>query len=380
MTAIKQNLVINKRVPKSSRPVINKKSGVFEDDDDDNGDVDDNSINKSKHGLQYSTKSSTKSSGKHIPISRSDDISTRQTQRKQLEEATSIDPSIYDYDAAFDAIHARDAAKKAAQREAAEKREVKYMSQAMAAAEIRKRDQLQAKDKVLQREREAEGDEFDDKAKFVTGAYKKQQEELRRLEEEEARREEAEARKKKGTGQFLYQSLMGVEDKRHQEAVAAAAAAAASASDPGAKGSAEEPREKSQAELAREINANGGHVVITEDGEVAIKTQLLSAGLNVTKKPQAGRAAVAASDRSKGPQVGYQGRSAGQKAMRERQSRMIEEQLEQAAKRSADQEQEEQRKLEHAAKSRKTEGDISSARERYLQRKREAAAEKGASG
>jgi hypothetical protein len=53
---------------------------------------------------------------------------------------------------------------------------------------------------------------------------------------------------------------------------------------------------------------------------------------------------------------------------------MMEEQLEQAAKRAADEEAEERGKLEHASKSRKTEGDISSAKERYLQRKREAAA------
>ena len=57
---------------------------------------------------------------------------------------------------------------------------------------------------------------------------------------------------------------------------------------------------------------------------------------------------------------------------------MIEEQLAQAAKRAADEEAEEQRKTEHAAKSQKTNKDIGSAKERYLQRKREAAATKAA--
>ena len=42
---------------------------------------------------------------------------------------------------------------------------------------------------MIQREREAEGDEFKDKEAFVTQAYKEQMEELRRAEEEERKRE-----------------------------------------------------------------------------------------------------------------------------------------------------------------------------------------------
>jgi hypothetical protein len=59
---------------------------------------------------------------------------------------------------------------------------------------------------------------------------------------------------------------------------------------------------------------------------------------------------------------------------------MIAEQIEQANKRKADEEAEEQAKLLHAAKSQKTATEISSAKERYLQRKREAAAAKAAAG
>lgn len=42
---------------------------------------------------------------------------------------------------------------------------------------------------MIQREREAEGDEFRDKDAFVTQAYKDQMAEVRRAEEEERRRE-----------------------------------------------------------------------------------------------------------------------------------------------------------------------------------------------
>jgi coiled-coil domain-containing protein 55 len=57
--------------------------------------------------------------------------------------------------------------------------------------------------------------------------------------------------------------------------------------------------------------------------------------------------------------------------MRERQSRMMEAQLEQATKRALEEE-EERQNVERAAKSRKTEGEIVGAKERYLARKREA--------
>jgi hypothetical protein len=51
---------------------------------------------------------------------------------------------------------------------------------------------------------------------------------------------------------------------------------------------------------------------------------------------------------------------------------MMEEQLEQATKRAFEAEEEERQKVERASKSRKTEGEIMGAKERYLARKREA--------
>ena len=42
---------------------------------------------------------------------------------------------------------------------------------------------------MIQREREAEGDEFADKEQFVTQAYKDQMAEVRKAEEEEKKRE-----------------------------------------------------------------------------------------------------------------------------------------------------------------------------------------------
>jgi hypothetical protein len=51
---------------------------------------------------------------------------------------------------------------------------------------------------------------------------------------------------------------------------------------------------------------------------------------------------------------------------------MMEAQLVEATKRALEDEEEERQKVERASKSRKTEGDIMGAKERYLQRKKEA--------
>jgi coiled-coil domain-containing protein 55 len=100
-----------------------------------------------------------------------------------------VDPSVYDYDGVWDDMKSVDRNKKKAEEEDALERKPKYMENLLQAAEIRKRDQLRAKERMLQKEREAEGEEFADKEQFVTLAYKKQQEEMRKLEEEERLRE-----------------------------------------------------------------------------------------------------------------------------------------------------------------------------------------------
>jgi hypothetical protein len=231
---------------------------------------------------------------------------------------------------------------------------------------------------MLQKEREAEGDEFAEKEKFVTGAYKQQQEEVQKeAAAEELRRKEEERRR--GTGQGLQafrMKMLDIEDKKHQDAVTAVEEAAKA----GVKGNAPLVAQEeviTDAELARRINAQGGHVILNDDGQVADKRQLLRAGLNVVPKSKHDMQS-AAENKSRAPQQhSYQGRNVNQKSMRERQSRMLEQQLEQATKRAAEDEAEERKKLEQASKSRKTGDEISSARERYLQRKREAAAGKG---
>jgi coiled-coil domain-containing protein 55 len=294
---------------------------------------------------------------------------------KRAQEALQVDATIYDYDAAYDALHARTTAKAAAERDDAAQRKPKYMDALFESAEQRKKDQLRARDKLLQREREAEGDEFADKEKFVTGAYKAQQE-TRKAEEEEKKRQEAEEEKKRKFGmQGFHKQMLMEQERRHQEAMDAAAQALKE----GIKPVVEEEKEKTDAEIVEELRKQGKNVILNEEGQVADKRQLLSAGLNIIAKPKPA-STPAASAAPKYTVPSYAGPKGGRNAQRERQTQMVAEQIEAANKRKADEEAEEQAKFEHARKSQKTATDISSAKERYLQRKREAAAAKAATG
>lgn len=304
------------------------------------------------------------------------DLSSALTSRKYAEAAESLDPSVYDYDAAYDVLKAVEKQREAEVKKESAQRKSRYMADVTKAAEQRERDRGVAELKKIQREREAEGDEFADKEKFVTEAYKRKQEEDKKAEEEERRKEEEERKKNKFGGMMgFHKEILEREDQRRAEMERMAAEAAKSGGLP--KGE-EDGNEKTETDVAREINAKGGSVAVNEEGEVVDKRQLLRGGLNLgakkkTEEPKdAARASSSSSNvGSRDQSKGYFG-SGGKQAMRERQTRMLEAQLEQAAKRARDEEEEERKKIEQASKSRKTAADISSAKERYLARKRAA--------
>lgn len=63
----------------------------------------------------------------------------------------------------------------------------KYIAGLLKAAEIRKKEDKRRAEKKIQKEREKEGNEFEDKEVFVTGAYKKKMQEIQEQEEKERR-------------------------------------------------------------------------------------------------------------------------------------------------------------------------------------------------
>ncbi|XXH05058.1 protein translocase subunit [Hypoxylon texense] len=376
--------------PGSSRPAPPKRKPMFGDDgsdDETNGSNDGPQATEISELDDFTTRlSSNKSSkkpalesknalqppnskGKKPQISMYGDLSSSLESRKHQEAAEELDPSIYDYDAVYDSLKPE---KKATQEDI--ERKPKYMKNLMASAAVRKRDALIAEEKKIARERAEEGDEYADKEKFVTEAYKKQQEENRRIEEEERKREEEEAKKNKGGGMTaFYKDLLERGDQQHAEVLKAAEERAKAGPKEG--GETQEEKVKTEADVAREINQKGGTIAINEDGQVVDKRELLRGGLNLNAakkqepRNQPGKGADRRDDRGKSQ--GFVG-AGGKQAMRERQTRMLEAQLEQSLKRSMEEEEEEKQKVERASKSRKTESDVSSARERYLARKREA--------
>ncbi|KAI5465596.1 coiled-coil domain-containing protein 55-domain containing protein [Mariannaea sp. PMI_226] len=301
------------------------------------------------------------------------DLSSSLTARKNAEAAADIDASVYEYDSVYDSIKPQ---KKATKED--EERKPKYMRNLLQAAEVRKRDALIAEEKKIAREREAEGDEYADKEKFVTEAYRKQQEENKRLEEEEKRREEEEAKKNKGGGMSaFYRKLLEKDEQRHTDAVKAAEEAAKNGpSETDQSKDQGQEKEKTEADIAKELNEKGASIALNEDGQVVDKRQLLKGGLNLgaKKREPLPREAERPAERSRREATG--GQFGRKQAMRERQSRMIEEQLAESLKRSREDEEAQRQEVERANKSRKTEGEISSAKERYLARKRAAEEEK----
>lgn len=311
------------------------------------------------------------------------DLSSNHQSIQSATIATSLDPTIYDYDAYHTAASSIQTARTQATKQDAQSRQPKYMDNLLSAAARRKQDQLVAREKVLQREREQEGDEFADKEKFVTSAYKAQQLEARRLEAAETAKREAEeaARRRKGAvgGGGLsgfYRGVLDAEDARYADARATArileaGGGGAVVAEPAGGGE----ETKTDAQIAEEMRARGHQVLVNDEGQVADKRQLLTAGLNVSKKPagaQQMQPAAVGSFQSRAAAAAAQ--KAGDRGGRERQTRMVQEQLEAAQKRAAEEDEAERARVAAAAKSRKTEGEVSDARARYLARKAEAAA------
>ena len=110
-------------------------------------------------------------------------------EKRAHEEALKLDASVFDYDSVYDGMKAAERKREDAKKAEDADGKPKYIEAFLASAQTRRLDRLRAEEKMLQHEREKEGEEFVDKEKFVTDAYKKQMEEVRKAEEEEKQRE-----------------------------------------------------------------------------------------------------------------------------------------------------------------------------------------------
>lgn len=355
MSKLSYGLNITKKPPLGQRPPPAKRKTIFDDDSGPEDGPDDEDAPESIStlgGLQPSSKSRSSKSAPTAPpsrltkppkISQYGDLSTNHSTNKHSKSAQDLDPNIYDYDAVYDSLHAKSTSSTSA---ADKEKKPKYMSNLLAAAEVRKRDQLRAKEKMLAKERELEGDEFAGKEKFVTGAYKRQQEEMKRLEEEEVVKvREAEERKRREGGgmKALYKNLLEKDELKHKEVMKAVEEGRGM--EDKADGEEEgEKKGKSETELAKEKGA-----VMNEEGQVVDKRQLLSAGLNAASAP---KPKAPPDPRSRGSGPG--GACGGRESAREWETRNFEEQL--LGKHGADDSSDDE--AGRASKSRKLEDEL----------------------
>jgi len=161
--------------PKANNKPVKPASALFADEDDDDG------PSLPPPSLRAGP-SQTRTAPKQVS-------SMSRAEKRAHEEALKLDASVFDYDSVYDGMKAAERKREDAKKAEDAEGKPKYIEAFLASAQTRRLDRLRAEEKMLQHEREKEGEEFADKDKFVTEAYKRQMEEVRKAEEEEKKRE-----------------------------------------------------------------------------------------------------------------------------------------------------------------------------------------------
>lgn len=146
-------------VPKKLSDLPKKITNVFGDDSDS-----DNETSKKK---PIQTNNQTKAQQRSAKLS--------------IDKALKEDATVFQYDEVYDEME------KKKEHTIEKKKDVKprYIQNLLVQAEKRKVEYERRNERLIQKEREAEGDQFKDKEAFVTASYKAKLEELRKLDEED---------------------------------------------------------------------------------------------------------------------------------------------------------------------------------------------------
>ncbi|KAI0306454.1 coiled-coil domain-containing protein 55-domain containing protein [Multifurca ochricompacta] len=299
--------------------------------------------------------------------------------KKRMEKEQQVDATVYQYDEVWDIIQDAKSRQKEIKEQESKERKPKYIGGLLASAATRRLDHLRAEEKMIQREREAEGDEFRGKEAFVTQAYKDQMEEVRRAEEEERQREELEKRRgSSGSMAHFYRKLLEESEQKHDETVAAVQSTSRTIKGP--QGSAPnltiiKPPEftlKSDVELALLAREQGKDVELNEDNQIVDKRELLSAGLNLSA-PNTRRLGLHMLKKPDAPAIDIQraaGSAASRKEINERRMREITTQLAEERERVKEKARQEIEATARPVSRRNHDSDIQKALERYQERKR----------
>ncbi|XP_074643696.1 uncharacterized protein LOC141900611 [Tubulanus polymorphus] len=177
-TGKKYGLILKKKPSSSAtvksvnNPFLQNRLAAFQDDSDE-----EEGKNKVESAIK---KESSKS------------LFKKQTQL-QIEKALSEDPSVYEYDNVYDDMKSQKQKNDPKLKEKKAERKPKYITGLLKMAESRKKEDERRLERKIQKERDAEGNEFADKEEFVTSAYKKKLEDMKEAEAKEKREAEMEA-------------------------------------------------------------------------------------------------------------------------------------------------------------------------------------------
>ncbi|PVF97781.1 hypothetical protein CPB86DRAFT_734107 [Serendipita vermifera] len=303
--------------------------------------------------------------------------------KREMEEQQKVDSTVYQYDEVYDRLKEAERLAEVAKEEEAKIRQPKYIGNLLQAADQRKRDHQLAEEKLIQRERQMEGDEFADKEKFVTQAYKDQLAANREEEEAQKLREEIEKKQKTKSGPGLtgfYAALLKDSEKKHAAVMAAASTPIIGPTMPAPEQNLAikpptEIGELSDVEKARRARLEGKEVELNDDNQIVDKRALLSAGLNLAGKntwdPLAYRQNRDQKD-DKPVQIHTAvGSAASRREIEARRKKEVESQMaEENERRIREKEKEEEEARMRAVKRKNDDEAVMSARERYLERKR----------
>ncbi|KAK2466890.1 hypothetical protein APHAL10511_001148 [Amanita phalloides] len=309
--------------------------------------------------------------------------------KKRMEAEKMVDPSVYEYDEVYDRMQQVKQRQKEVKEQDAKERKPKYIQGLLSAAATRRLDHLRAEEKMMQHEREAEGDMYQDKEIFVTQAYKDQMEEVRRAEEEEKRRDEQQ-KKKDGpsTGlAFFYRKMLEESEENHEATVAATQKRIIGPQGPTPNLTITKPADytlMSDLELVALAKTQGREVELNDDNQIVDKRELLSAGLNLSL-PNTRRLGLnkhpGKSDDKPVQTHSAVGTAASRREINERRAREIQKQMKEEEERVLqERERAKDEAMQRIVARRNDDSSVQNARERYLQRKRQRLTEQSTEG
>ncbi|EFN85288.1 Coiled-coil domain-containing protein 55 [Harpegnathos saltator] len=138
-----------------------------------------------------------------------------------IQKALDEDPTIYQYDEVYDAM---EHTKSKVDVNKHKDKKPRYIENLLKTAERRKKEQEHRIERMVQKEREAEGEMYADKESFVTSAYRAKLEEFKKMEEEEDKMSRLEAigdvtkqQDMSGFYRHLYEQTVNYQDQSNND-------------------------------------------------------------------------------------------------------------------------------------------------------------------